>query len=69
MLVLSRQQDEQVVIVNSRNPSEVIVVSVASIRGEKVRIGFEAPGHFSIDRLEVYRSKQRAGIKSGGNHK
>ncbi len=51
MLVLSRKQNEQIVIDGS------IVVTVVSIRGDKVRIGIEAPQDVQVDRSEVHEAK------------
>ena len=53
MLVLSRKRDEQIVIGND------IVVTVVEIRGDKVRLGIEAPASVSVHRQEVYLSLQR----------
>ena len=53
MLVLSRKCDEQIVI------GQDIVVTVIEIRGDKVRLGIEAPAHVSVHRQEVYLSLQR----------
>lgn len=50
MLVLSRQRDEAVMI------GDKISVSVVDIRGDKVRLGFEAPRAYPIHRREVYET-------------
>ncbi|WP_437201711.1 carbon storage regulator CsrA [Planctomicrobium sp. SH664] len=50
MLVLSRKQDEKIIIGDS------ITLMVVSIQGDKVRLGIEAPKHVSIHREEVYRA-------------
>lgn len=47
MLVLTRKKNEQVVI------GQEIVVTVLSIQGGKVRLGFQAPEHISIHRIEL----------------
>ncbi|MFH1710923.1 MAG: carbon storage regulator [Nanoarchaeota archaeon] len=49
MLVLSRQRDE-VIYING----EEIKITVVDIRGEKVRLGIEAPPHMPVYRKEVY---------------
>jgi carbon storage regulator len=51
MLVLSRHRDERIII---RTPDgyEIIVV-VVDLRGDKVRLGFEAPTEVEIDAEEV----------------
>lgn len=53
MLVLSRKQDEKIIIGDS------ITLMVVSIQGDKVRLGIEAPKHVSIHREEVYRAIQK----------
>lgn len=53
MLVLSRKQDEKIII------GDAITLMVVSIQGDKVRLGIEAPKHVSIHREEVYRAIQK----------
>ena len=48
MLVLSRKKDESVVINND------IRIVVVEIRGDKVRLGVEAPKEVPVHRSEVY---------------
>lgn len=48
MLVLSRQRDEAVLI------GDDVRVKIVDIRGDKVRLGFEAPRSVEIHREEVY---------------
>lgn len=48
MLVLSRQVDQTIMI------SDDIEVTVVDIRGDKVRLGINAPRPISIHRKEVY---------------
>lgn len=48
MLVLSRKKNESIVI------DEHIVITVLEIRGDKVRLGIEAPKSVPIHRSEVY---------------
>ncbi|MDR0335713.1 MAG: carbon storage regulator CsrA [Planctomycetaceae bacterium] len=48
MLVLSRKTDESVVI------NDNITIVVVEIRGNKVRLGIEAPKDISIHRKEIY---------------
>ena len=47
MLVLSRKRNESIVIDGS------IVITVVEIRGDKVRLGIEAPREIPIHRQEV----------------
>jgi cytosine deaminase len=48
MLVLTRQRDETVII------GDDIEVTVVDIRGDKVRLGINAPKRISVHRKEVY---------------
>jgi len=50
MLVLSRKKDESIII------SDDITVTVIEIRGDKVRLGIEAPKNVSVHRREVYEA-------------
>jgi carbon storage regulator len=61
MLVLSRKVNEVLVI----NYGDIqFRVCVTEIRGDKVKIGVEAPLEVRVDRLEVWEAKQKAGIKA-----
>ena len=53
MLVLSRQRDESIVI------NDNVVVTIVDIRGDKVRLGIEAPQEIPVHRREVYEAIQR----------
>lgn len=53
MLVLSRQKNESIVIGND------ITIVIVEIRGDKVRLGIEAPKDVSVHRSEVYEAIQR----------
>jgi carbon storage regulator len=57
MLVLSRQRDQSIVI------GDNVVVTIVDIRGDKVRLGIEAPGEVTIHRQEVYEAIQRENRK------
>ncbi len=48
MLVLSRKKGERVVINNN------IIVEVIEVRGDKVRLGIEAPKEMPVHRQEVW---------------
>ena len=54
MLVLSRKVNETIVI------NDNIVVTVVDIRGDKVRLGIEAPKDVPVHRQEVYDAIKRA---------
>jgi carbon storage regulator len=53
MLVLSRQKDESIII------GDNIVITVVDIRGDKVRLGIDAPRETTVHREEVYQAIQR----------
>ena len=53
MLVLSRQRDESIII------GDNIVVTVVDVRGDKVRLGIDAPTEIPVHRQEVYDALQR----------
>ena len=53
MLVLSRKKDESIVINND------ITIVVVEIRGDKVRLGVEAPKEVPVHRREVYEAIAR----------
>ncbi len=53
MLVLSRQRDESIII------GDNIIITVVDIRGDKVRLGIEAPSEIPVHRREVYEAIQR----------
>ena len=54
MLVLSRKKNESIVI------NDNIVITVVEIRGDKVRLGFDAPKDIPIHRQEVYDAIKRS---------
>ncbi len=59
MLVLSRKKDESIVI------NDNIVVTIVEIRGDKVRLGIEAPREVEIHREEIWiKIQQREGAIS-----
>jgi carbon storage regulator len=61
MLVLSRKREESVVVVGHDRCEPMCTVTVLEIRGEKVRLGFEAGGEVPIHRLEVWEQIQADG--------
>ncbi len=54
MLVLSRKKNESIVINND------ITIVVVEIRGDKVRLGVEAPKEIPVHRREVYEAIRRS---------
>ncbi len=53
MLVLSRKKDEKIVI------GENITLMVIEIRGDRVRLGIDAPRDVAVHREEVYDAIKR----------
>lgn len=53
MLVLSRKKNESIII------NDDITVVVVEIRGDKVRLGIEAPKEVPVHRNEVYEAIRR----------
>lgn len=53
MLVLSRKKDEKILIGDS------ITLMVIEIRGDKVRLGIDAPRDVTVHREEVYEAIKR----------
>lgn len=54
MLVLSRKKNEDIKI------GDQVRIVVVEIRGDKVRLGIEAPDDVSVHRGEVYEAIQRS---------
>ena len=59
MLVLSRKKNESIVINND------ITIVVVEIRGDKVRLGVEAPKEVPVHRREVYDAIRRNELAQG----
>jgi carbon storage regulator len=57
MLVLSRKKNESIII-------DGHIVTVVEIRGDKIKLGIEAPREINVDRLEVWEAKQRNHIST-----
>lgn len=53
MLVLNRQKDESIMIGNS------IEIVIVDIRGDKVRLGINAPKDVAVHRKEIYDAIQK----------
>lgn len=54
MLVLSRKKGESIVV------SENIRITVVEVRGDKIRLGIEAPKDVPVHRSEVYDAIRNA---------
>ena len=62
MLVLSRKKNESIVI------NDDITIVVVEIRGDKVRLGVEAPKEVPVHRNEVYEAIRRNQQQASGDH-
>jgi carbon storage regulator len=60
MLVLSRHRDESIMI------GDEIVVTIVDIRGDKVRLGINAPSSVPVHRQEVFDAIQREAQQASG---
>jgi carbon storage regulator len=60
MLVLSRQRDQTIMI------GDDIEITVVDIRGDKVRLGINAPLDVSVHRKEVYEAIKRENRAAAG---
>ncbi|MDH3583492.1 MAG: carbon storage regulator CsrA [Phycisphaerae bacterium] len=60
MLVLSRQRDETIMI------GDDIEITVVDIRGDKVRLGINAPTTVPVHRKEVYDAIKRENQAASG---
>ena len=58
MLVLSRHRDESIMI------GDDVVITIVDIRGDKVRLGIDAPQNIPVHRQEVYDAIQRENRKA-----
>lgn len=61
MLVLSRKKNESIII------NDDITIVVVEIRGDKVRLGIEAPKEVPVHRHEVYEAIRRSAEESEKN--
>lgn len=64
MLVLSRQYSEVVVLGGLGSPYPEMRVTLVDIRGDKIRLGFDAPIDCPIHREEVFNAIQANGKES-----
>jgi carbon storage regulator len=58
MLVLSRHRDESIII--GRN----VIVTVVDVRGDRVRLGIEAPHEIPVHRREVHDAIRRENLRA-----
>ena len=58
MLILSRKEDEKILI------DEDIKISIVEIKGNQVKIGIEAPQDVEILREEVFKSVEKENIQA-----
>ncbi|MHC4063073.1 MAG: carbon storage regulator CsrA [Planctomycetota bacterium] len=58
MLVLSRTRDEVIMI------GDDVEITVVDIRGDKVRLGINAPTHIPVHRKEVYDAIKRENVQA-----
>ena len=65
MLVLSRKIQESVVVGGSDRFQRILKVKVLEIRGEKVKLGFDADPDVPVHRLEVWERIRGAGRVAG----
>lgn len=57
MLVLSRKKSEEIIVELPGMPDPLRIM-VVEVRGDKARIGIEAPLSVAVHRLEVYEAIQ-----------
>ena len=60
MLVLSRQRDQTIMI------GDDVEITVVDIRGDKVRLGINAPSEIPVHRKEVYEAIKRENRAAAG---
>ena len=53
MLVLSRQKDESIMI------GDDVEITIVDVRGDKVRLGINAPRNIPVHRKEIYLAIQK----------
>ena len=59
MLVLSRHRDESIMI------GDNVMITIVDIRGDKVRLGIDAPQEIPVHRQEVYEAIKRENQRAG----
>lgn len=61
MLVLSRKRNESIII------NDNIKLTIVDVKGDRVRVGIEAPKDVPVHRQEVYDAINGGGDKDKGN--
>ncbi len=57
MLVFSRQRHQKIII------NDDIIITIVDVRGDKVRLGIEAPRSVNVHRMEIYERIKKEGAK------
>ena len=57
MLVLSRQRHQKIMI------NDDIIITIVDVRGDKVRLGIEAPRSVDVHRMEIYEKIKKESKK------
>jgi carbon storage regulator len=68
MLVLTRRIQESVVVGGSDRFQRILKVKVLEIRGEKVKLGFDADPDVPVHRLEVWERIVAGSRRDRPNH-
>lgn len=68
MLVLSRKKNESIIIGDQETLGFEIKIVIVEIRGDKVRLGIEAPKSVPVHREEVYRAILRSAQQQVAEH-
>lgn len=64
MLVIGRKTDEEIII--RLGGGEIVKIKVQAVYGDRCRLGFEAPAHIQINRLELDKAKFPESYNEGG---
>ena len=66
MLVLSRQKDESIMI------GDDVEITIVDVRGDKVRLGINAPRNIAVHRKEIFlaiqKEKEDQKVANTGTH-
>ncbi|AZO95886.1 carbon storage regulator CsrA [Halocella sp. SP3-1] len=61
MLVLSRKEDDKIII------DENIIITVVELHGGRVKVGIDAPANIEIHREEIYHKIEMENREAGNN--